>query len=769
VRYLRYKPAQNCLAACRADVDGRPVDFIAKAYRPSASDKFRKAVTLSGVPGPLGLGRFVLAGTSVLVSVFPNDGRLKHLGRLTSPDAVAQLAVRLGALPETAARLETLRHNPERRFVGRLIVDQRPVATVRCYTGRDYAGIVAKAGMLTSREPLRLARRLTRRERWHLLAFEWLRGDLLDDAVRQRTASPYVMRVVGAALAQLHAQEAPALPRRTGASEATALGALARQLAFLHPSLAASARDLAEQVGTRLVAEFASAQPLHGDFYAKQVLLDRGTVAFIDLDEASLGDPAIDLARFRADLEERVVAGDLDAREIEPLVESLFEGYVQTSGSLPASLNLHIAAQLLRVAAHPFRRREPLWPDLTAAIVERAETFLDGSTKTLGSDRAGRHERTPSRVSDSRAVSVASEDSLPIRVTDPLGVTSDSLMPFLGQALNPSEMAPRFARALNGLEAGDDLRVLDISVMRYKPGRRCVVAYDLAVRHVDGRVKEFAVVGKVRARGADITTHDLQRTLWIGSFGAFADDDILIPEPLGVVRELHMGVQRRVPGEPLTRLLEGPSGLRLARRAAEAIYKLHRVFAPTKRRHAVEDEFRILHERLTAVAKAHPLWQARIERLLDGCGRLAARVQRGPRCGIHRDFYPDQLLVNGDRLYLTDLDLYAEGPPALDVGNFAAHVDESSLRHFGDLDRLLDRREMFIERYLQLAPATTRDVIDAWTTLSLARHVAISRLFAERRPFTAALLDLCERRVFGASGNGREISLVCRQEKGATP
>ncbi|MBA3641850.1 MAG: phosphotransferase, partial [Acidobacteria bacterium] len=252
---------------------------------------------------------------------------------------------------------------------------------------------------------------------------------------------------------------------------------------------------------------------------------------------------------------------------------------------------------------------------------------------------------------------------------------------------------------------------------------------------------------KVRARGADTSTHRLLSHLWTGSFGPDADDGITVPEPVGVLADLQMVVQRRVPGEALTCLLEGSRGYPLARRAAEAIAKLHRQAVPAHRQHSVDDEIRILRERLVMVADSLPHWQTRITALLDGCERIAASLHDAPSSGIHRDFYPDQILVDGDRLYLLDLDLYSNGDPALDVGNFMAHLDEYSLRRFADTERLADRKSAFVERYLELSTRTTRGAIDAYAALSLARHIAISQQFSERRPLTGALLDLCEERV----------------------
>ena len=45
-------------------------------------------------------------------------------------------------------------------------------------------------------------------------------------------------------------------------------------------------------------------------------------------------------------------------------------------------------------------------------------------------------------------------------------------------------------------------------------------------------------------------------------------------------------------------------------------------------------------------------------------------------------------IVGDGRLYLLDFDLYCLGDPALDAGNFIAHVTEQSLRELGDATAL---------------------------------------------------------------------------------
>jgi thiamine kinase-like enzyme len=112
--------------------------------------------------------------------------------------------------------------------------------------------------------------------------------------------------------------------------------------------------------------------------------------------------------------------------------------------------------------------------------------------------------------------------------------------------------------------------------------------------------------------------------------------------------------------------------------------------------------------------------------------------------GIHRDFYPDQVLVGGEHLYLLDFDLYCEGDPALDIGNFVGHMREYGLRTTGSPDAFKEHEQAMVERFVQLSSEATRQRIEVYSLLTLARHVYLSTQFPERQSHTESLLGLCE-------------------------
>jgi aminoglycoside phosphotransferase (APT) family kinase protein len=310
---------------------------------------------------------------------------------------------------------------------------------------------------------------------------------------------------------------------------------------------------------------------------------------------------------------------------------------------------------------------------------------------------------------------------------------ADPKMPCLADALDVAAVQPHIP---------DRLRLRTARLIRHKPGRRALIEYE---GEFEGR--PVALVGKLRAKGADRATYGVMQALWQTKFADDNPDGISVPEPIALVPALGMWLQRKVPGTPLTQLLAGPRGASLCRRAAEAAHKLHRVNIPARRSHTMADELTILHERLAELAADRPAWAVRLARMADSCRRLAVDVANSTPRGVHRDYYPDQVLVDGERLYLVDFDLYCTGDPALDAGNFLGHVTEGALRATGDPAAWADREAAFEGRFTGLTGGACRSAVRAYATLTLARHVAISTRFPDRRPFTERLIELCEERL----------------------
>ena len=323
---------------------------------------------------------------------------------------------------------------------------------------------------------------------------------------------------------------------------------------------------------------------------------------------------------------------------------------------------------------------------------------------------------------------------------------------FLRPAFDPAYVQPRFQDLLqSSLGERAHVHVSSARVVRCKPGRRCLIKYELTIERPGGKPEEIELLGKVRVPKVDKLSYRVQRELWESSFASNAEDGISVPEPLGIIPELQMWVQRHVAGVHPVPLPVSSAGEDLIIRIAEVAQKLYRTAPIPTRQHGISDELRILQHRLGMVAAARPKLAERLERVFRGCERLCASVASPRTCGIHRDFYPDQILVDGDRLYLLDFDLFCAGDPGLDIGNFIGHLIEDSLRRYGNPNALATQQQVMEECFARLYGKSVLSAIHVYTTLTLARHIHISTQFSSRKPFTDALLELSEERLFASA------------------
>lgn len=770
--YLRYKPGTNCLVAYRLGLASGELLAYAKAHGRDAGDKLEKASVKRGVGGALGTSRVLLGELGVVFQLFPNDAKLPLLRRLDEPGELRRLLER--ALEDRPglwdARVTPLRYKPERRFVGRLDAPSGERAALRVYGEDDFEAATKSAKRLRSRGRLRLAARIGASKGKHVIVTEWLPGaglvSRLRDPALAETALAADLAKLGAALADLHGQRdaAAKLPPLEVGALGAALDAAAAQLAFLCPALAAEVTALAREIASALRLD--ADEPLvalHGDFHPDQVLLPNGDeIALLDLDLACRGPARADLANFEAHLLRDAVCERLPATRAERACAGLAAGYAEAAGADLGERRAWRAASLLRLAAEPFRQRDPRWPERCAAIVERARAELgsgDGPSERGRSSRAatsaasaGDASAAATRASGgARARSAAVESSA--LVSDPLGAARDSDLPLLPGALDAAAMQ-RHLGALLAPHSPAALELESISVLRHKPGRRALIEYQVVVPPpAPGAAQSrMRVLGKHRMRGLDSRTAGVMRALrergLAGEASAVPGAPLVrVAEPLGEIPELHLWIQRREAGSPATALLALPSGAALAARIGAGLARLHAAELRSKRDHPLAQELAVLRERLEVVAAEQPAWRERSERIAAACERLAARLPDTARTGIHRDFYSDQVVVDGAALTIVDLDLFAYGDPALDAGNFLAHLTEQALREHGEPEALADREHAFREAYLSRAPSADAQSVRTYEVLSLARLLQVSRRIPERRATTEALFDWIEHRL----------------------
>ena len=342
-----------------------------------------------------------------------------------------------------------------------------------------------------------------------------------------------------------------------------------------------------------------------------------------------------------------------------------------------------------------------------------------------------------------------------IDIINPFDFSAEDHIIPLSLALQPEHIQGKLAELLVDHKTyASTLKLKQISVTRYKPRKRCIVEYTFEYIEDCNSNSDIVIIGKIGlARQIEQKSFDLQLGLTQNGFHDDSSDGISVPHPIGVLPECRMWLQLKYSGSTLGNILDRNIDSNLAKNIAIAAHKIHNVNLPTFRNHFINDEMRILHDRLERVIHAAPQWRNRLIAIYTAAEKLAATLPPATLCGIHRDFYPDQILVHKERLYLLDFDLYSIGDPNLDIGNFIAHVTEYSLRKYADYEYLQEFETTLIETIVALSNKINPQAIMVYSILTLVRHIYISTLHRTRQKLTPDLLFLCEEKLAVKSKN----------------
>lgn len=357
--------------------------------------------------------------------------------------------------------------------------------------------------------------------------------------------------------------------------------------------------------------------------------------------------------------------------------ESLGRAFLHGYGAIDAGL--YHAAALAALVCEPFRDRRRDWPGACAALLRRAARL------------AGREGA-------------------------------------LARALDRERMARAIAAAW-----GRPVTLDPPELLCDRPGRRALIAYRGATPE-----GAFETYGKLRVKGLDSRTPALH-----GRLAMALPDDVGVPEPMGILPEAQVWLQARVRGHLLTGLLESPDTAPL-QAAGRALAHLHGVGLDRIGEAAewtMRDELAVMRDALDKAAAVRPEFGRQLATLDAVLTEQAEALPPGPRIGIHRDFYPDQVIVAPDRTWLLDLDLFAIGDPAIDIANFIAHLREYALRG-GLEEKFRAQEDAFLTGYARIAPLPDAARLDVLTRVSLARHVWISQRVAGRSHVTGRVISL---------------------------
>ncbi|WP_373746911.1 phosphotransferase [Neisseria dentiae] len=718
IQYLRYKPGNSCACTVRITLaDGSQHYYYAKAltearFRQSWNKpSLQKLVREGGPLAPLAID------TLYIILRHPaHDRDIGHLSWLTCKEQRRHL-LKACSLSETDGDeldIKILRYKPERRLVARVSKNRRPIAIIRSANPEEFAKMLIGNAFGVSHGGVSL---LGADGASCTLATNWQKGTSLcpEDGV---LPTAELTEKLGKQLARIHAATYKHPVEYGIGDEVKSLRGVINTFKHILPEQTEWFECLADKVEQGLGTVTQTFALVHGDFSLDQVIQRESKTGetklhILDWDRSAYGLPFMDLATFQARLELQVIEGALPRWRADEILDTFLNAYQRRSGADLKGLYWFTASAILRLGAEPFRKRDPQWEQHTLQLLQRAEEIL----------------------AKADAFYIKPEQKVADKPQDTL----------LDTLLDKAQMQTRLCEA-GMMSARED--ILSAVLRRYKAKRRALVDYRIG----NGESIRY-LIGKYRTKGLDKRSYRIQKQLWQSGFTPKAP--VSVPEAIGTLPELHTWFQSRVNGQSIGDILIPANGRLdfLGRAVARAIHTLHQ----SKVAQTLElpcwtplDELAILQQRLTEAQAKLPQLAGRIAAVLEGCATLARQLPDAPQVSLHRDFYQDQVLElygKPGHIVLLDLDLVCQGPAALDAGNYIAHIQELALRHYGSANALNVHETAFRTAFLAASTAGAGEV-ETYTTLSLARHIAISTLFESRAHTTETLLNLCETRLY---------------------
>jgi Ser/Thr protein kinase RdoA (MazF antagonist) len=391
LRRTKYKPGRRLNACFDVVIPGQAQRAVSATWRPAGTWPFdppgqadaEEDARRRGIAAPFRSLSAVVPADDLRVDVWPLDAAFIGLVRLSDPTYAATVAS-LVAPPAVTP----VRYRPGERHVLRYDVPESPGGGLFVKLYRDDRGAqtfrVGTAvaahleGRCRGRAPTPAA--YLRDDRAVLVPVA--KGLPLSVVLRQgRSSASTHLRDTGALLRVLH--DAPAslmslVGRREVGDELSATERATTTAQALVPG-AATAVGAVVDTTRQLLARLPDEAPAftHGDFKADNLIASRAGVSVVDLDRCACADPALDLAKFLADL--RWWTGDRPPAEVASAQDEFLAGYGAVNGHGRVARARALEPLLIvKQAARRIPVHEPAWAARMSTSLAHAQALLEG-------------------------------------------------------------------------------------------------------------------------------------------------------------------------------------------------------------------------------------------------------------------------------------------------------------------------------------------------------------------------------------------------------
>jgi hypothetical protein len=246
---------------------------------------------------------------------------------------------------------------------------------------------------------------------------------------------------------------------------------------------------------------------------------------------------------------------------------------------------------------------------------------------------------------------------------------------------------------------GSETQLLESSAspLCYVPGQRCNVRIDLVTHTPGAGIERRRVAGKIYREDHGAKVYRALRLL--GRRG-FSEGRFAVPRPLAYDADNKLLILTWADGELLrSDLLAGSDVYRRIEEAAAWLLRLHHCGMRAGRRYSFRRHLHTLRLQGQRLAQVCPDSAGLLENLLQRVEQMGGTLSGWTPGPTHRDFSPDHLVSDREKVTALDFDEFCQYDSLFDVAHFVAHLRLLGLLHFGAMTRLDDLAGYFQTAY----------------------------------------------------------------------
>ncbi|MBM4430075.1 MAG: hypothetical protein FJ026_06975 [Chloroflexi bacterium] len=295
----------------------------------------------------------------------------------------------------------------------------------------------------------------------------------------------------------------------------------------------------------------------------------------------------------------------------------------------------------------------------------------------------------------------------------------DPELPFLDTALDQSVILSRLGTLPAVTESWGAPESLTITPVRYWPGSRCTLRYDL-----------HSPAGSLTCYGKVLASIEPWLAPALDALYEHSQSNPRVPRVPRLFAywpELHMLLLQGLSGEPLRQRVLEPLGNPLQRgewlqacgAGLAALQECQHLQLPVR---TLSQHAAALYGALSPLAALHPAWAKRAQTVLETLQEMATAQAEPPPVASHGAFRISKLLVVENSLALTDLDTLCLANPASDVASFLAHLEYQACHWTGWLVALAEAKHLFLLGYRQGGGRATEGWLRLYQAAELLRQ-----------------------------------------------